>query len=101
MGSGVRAQAGPGFSGWFQRTRDLALVPAALASDALLHSATIRFGWPIVLPLSDARWKTIAESQYPWEREALARERLPDPGLAWSSFEFPAAGKVLKKPDSW
>lgn len=44
------------------------------------------------LPLSDSRWKVIAESQYPWERDALAfvRERLPDhdPYLAWSNFEL-------------
>jgi len=44
------------------------------------------------LGLSDQRWRTIAESEYPWEREALAfvRERLPDhdPYLAWSNFEF-------------
>lgn len=44
------------------------------------------------MPLSDSRWKVIAESQYPWERDALAfvRERLPDhdPYLAWSNFEL-------------
>jgi hypothetical protein len=45
-----------------------------------------------VVGLSDQRWKTIAESQFPWEREALSfiRERLPerDPYMAWSNFEF-------------
>ncbi|MGR9105356.1 MAG: BREX system serine/threonine kinase PglW [Gammaproteobacteria bacterium] len=38
------------------------------------------------------RWMEVTESQYPWEREALAylRERLPDtePFRAWSNFEF-------------
>jgi serine/threonine protein kinase len=44
------------------------------------------------LALSDRRWKAIAESQFPWERDALTyvRERLPDhdPYQAWSNFEF-------------
>ena len=42
--------------------------------------------------MKDSRWTTVQESEYPWEREALAyvRERLPDaePFRAWSNFEF-------------
>jgi serine/threonine protein kinase len=38
------------------------------------------------------RWQTIAESEYPWEREAIEwlMEKLPDgePWHAWSNFEF-------------
>ncbi len=38
------------------------------------------------------RWTTVAESEFPWEREALdwLREQLPDsdPWHAWSNFEF-------------
>jgi serine/threonine protein kinase len=38
------------------------------------------------------RWQTIADSEYPWEREAIEwlMERLPDgePWHAWSNFEF-------------
>ena len=38
------------------------------------------------------RWTTIAESEFPWELEALdwLREKLPDsdPWHAWSNFEF-------------
>jgi len=38
------------------------------------------------------RWTAIAESEFPWEREALdwLRDRLPDtePWHAWSNFEF-------------
>ena len=41
---------------------------------------------------ADARWTTVQESEYPWERAALAyvRERLPkaEPFRAWSNFEF-------------
>ena len=44
------------------------------------------------MALSSNRWHTIAESQFPWERDALdyLRERLPDqePFRAWSNFEF-------------
>jgi hypothetical protein len=44
------------------------------------------------MALSSHRWHTIAESQFPWERDALdyLRERLPDqePFRAWSNFEF-------------
>ncbi|QVL47095.1 MAG: BREX system serine/threonine kinase PglW [Thiocapsa sp.] len=39
-----------------------------------------------------SRWTAIAQSQFPWEREALdwLREQLPDlePWHAWSNFEF-------------
>ncbi len=42
--------------------------------------------------MSDRFWKTITESTFPWEREALqfVRTGLPDhePYLAWSNFEF-------------
>ncbi|MCK6556376.1 BREX system serine/threonine kinase PglW [Candidatus Binatia bacterium] len=42
--------------------------------------------------LSDGRWQTITESEFPWERDALhfIRERLPDtdPYRAWANFEF-------------
>src|SRR4051812_37385702 len=38
------------------------------------------------------RWTAVAESSFPWEREALEflREHLPDhePWRAWSNFEF-------------
>ena len=38
------------------------------------------------------RWQAITDSEFPWERDALAfvRERLPDhdPYRAWSNFEF-------------
>ena len=44
------------------------------------------------MPLSPNRWRTISESEFPWEREALdyLREALPDqePFRAWSNFEF-------------
>lgn len=42
--------------------------------------------------MKSPRWQTIAESEFPWEREALEwlREKLPDgePWHAWSNFEF-------------
>ena len=44
------------------------------------------------MSLSDSRWHVIAESGFPWEREALAwlREQLPDhnPWHVWTNFEF-------------
>ncbi len=44
------------------------------------------------MPMSSARWTAIAESQFPWEREALdwLRAELPDrePWHAWTNFEF-------------
>src|SRR5215468_10558407 len=51
--------------------------------------------------MSDARWRTITESQYPWERDALEfiRQRLPDyePYRAWANFEFIAEdGKIYE-----
>ena len=41
------------------------------------------------MPISSERWKTITESQFPWEREALdfVREGLPD--LAHATFVPP------------
>lgn len=42
--------------------------------------------------MQSPRWTTVQESEFPWEREALAhlRELLPDaePFRAWSNFEF-------------
>lgn len=42
--------------------------------------------------MQSSRWTTVQESEFPWEREALAhlRELLPDaePFRAWSNFEF-------------
>lgn len=44
------------------------------------------------MPMSPTRWISIAESSFPWEREALEwlRSQLPDhnPWHAWSNFEF-------------
>jgi serine/threonine protein kinase len=44
------------------------------------------------MAMSLERWSAIAESQFPWEREALdfLRAQLPDhdPWHAWSNFEF-------------
>jgi len=49
------------------------------------------------------RWTTVQESEFPWEREALAylRERLPDaePFRAWSNFEFVAADGSINEVD--
>ena len=49
------------------------------------------------------RWQTVAESEFPWERAALAfvRERLPDhePYRAWSNFEFLADDGSLNEVD--
>lgn len=48
-------------------------------------------------------WTTIAESRYPWEREALEfiRERLPahEPYRAWSNFEFLADDGSVNEVD--
>jgi serine/threonine protein kinase len=53
--------------------------------------------------MSDTRWKTITESQFPWEREALTfvRERLPDhePYRAWANFEFIAEDGSINEVD--
>ena len=51
------------------------------------------------------RWTTVAESSFPWEREALGflREHLPDrePWRAWSNFEFvDDQGRVRRSYDS-
>lgn len=52
---------------------------------------------------SSAFWKTIAESKYSWEREALdfVRERLPahEPYRAWSNFEFIADDGSINEVD--
>lgn len=44
------------------------------------------------MSMSTTRWSVIAESQFPWEREALEwlRSHLPDrdPWHAWTNFEF-------------
>jgi len=49
------------------------------------------------------RWKEIARSEFPWEREALTfvRERLPDhePYRAWSNFEFIAQDGSINEVD--
>ena len=48
-------------------------------------------------------WKQITESQFPWEREALAfiRAHLPDadPVRAWSNFEFVDGGGQVHEVD--
>jgi hypothetical protein len=55
------------------------------------------------MPMSSDRWKTITESQYPWEREALEfiRQRLPDhePYRAWANFEFVAGDGSINEVD--
>ena len=52
---------------------------------------------------SSHRWHTIAESQFPWERDALdyLRECLPDqePFRAWSNFEFIAEDGSIYEVD--
>ena len=44
------------------------------------------------LGLGSNRWHVIAESRFPWEREALdwLRSQLPDqhPWHVWTNFEF-------------
>lgn len=48
-------------------------------------------------------WTTVAESQFPWEREALTyiRERFPEhePYRAWSNFEFIADDGSINEVD--
>lgn len=55
------------------------------------------------MALSDKRWKTIRQSDYPWEREALefVRQGLPDrePYYAWSLFEFVAQDGSIAEVD--
>jgi serine/threonine protein kinase len=50
-----------------------------------------------------ASWTTISESEYPWEKEALAfvRDRLTasSPIQAWSNFEFMAEGGAVYEVD--
>ena len=49
------------------------------------------------------RWQAITDSEFPWERDALAfvRERLPDhdPCRAWSNFEFIADDGSINEVD--
>ena len=49
------------------------------------------------------RWQAITDSEFPWEREALAfvRERLPDhdPYRAWANFEFIADDGSINEVD--
>ena len=49
------------------------------------------------------RWLAITESEFPWEREALAfvRDRLPDhdPYRAWANFEFIADDGSINESD--
>jgi|SRR5216683_624427 len=55
------------------------------------------------MALSAARWKTITESRFDWERNALEflRERLPDiePYRAWSNFDFIAEDGSINEVD--
>ena len=52
---------------------------------------------------TSTRWQAITDSEFPWEREALAfvRERLPDhePYRAWSNFEFIADDGSINEVD--
>ena len=52
---------------------------------------------------SSPRWQAIADSEFPWEREALAfvRDRLPDhePYRAWANFEFIADDGSINEVD--
>jgi hypothetical protein len=54
--------------------------------------STLRSCRVLKMPMSSPRWTAIAESQFPWEREALdwLRAELPncDPWHAWTNFEF-------------
>ena len=49
------------------------------------------------------RWQAITDSEFPWERDALAfvRDRLPDhePYRAWSNFEFIAGDGSINEVD--
>src|ERR1700688_89156 len=55
------------------------------------------------MALSAARWKTITESRFDWERNGLEflRERLPDiePYRAWSNFDFIAEDGSINEVD--
>src|SRR5437016_1720239 len=50
-----------------------------------------------------SNWITLAESRFPWEREALdfVRERFPDhePYRAWANFEFIADDGSINEVD--
>ena len=50
-----------------------------------------------------ANWTTISESEYPWEKEALAFVRngltSSSPIQAWSNFEFMAEGGAVCEVD--
>ena len=52
---------------------------------------------------TSTRWQSITDSEFPWEREALAfvRDRLPDhePYRAWSNFEFIADDGSINEVD--
>lgn len=54
--------------------------------------------------MSPNRWKTISQSQFAWEAEALdfLRQGLPDhePYLAWSNFEFLADDGTINEVDA-
>ena len=55
------------------------------------------------MDVTSPRWQTITETEFPWEREALAfvRQRLPDhePYRAWSNFEFIADDGSINEVD--
>jgi hypothetical protein len=55
------------------------------------------------LSISANRWIAVSESQFPWEREALAwlREHLPDDPSwrVWSNFEFVADNGSINEVD--
>ena len=55
------------------------------------------------MAITSTRWKTITQSQYSWEREALEfiKERLPDrePYRAWANFEFIADDGSINEVD--
>ena len=53
--------------------------------------------------MTSSNWTTVAESQYPWERDALdyVRQRFPthEPYRAWSNFEFIADDGSINEVD--
>jgi serine/threonine protein kinase len=55
------------------------------------------------MALSTARWRSITDSEFAWERAALdfVRERLPDaePYRAWSNFDFIADDGTINEVD--
>lgn len=57
------------------------------------------------MTMSANRWTAIAESHFPWEREAIEflRGRLPDqePWHAWSNFEFVDDGARSTRLTPW